>query len=67
MVAGWFRNRSLQKKLERGEIEEERINEAVRKILKYKFERVEDFAVGSEEEFGSEAHKAIVQRVGEGD
>lgn len=52
--------------VERGEIEEERINEAVRKILKYKFERLEDFVMGSEEEFGSEAHKAIVQRVGGG-
>lgn len=49
--------------VERGEITEERIDESVRKILNYKAERLRDFAVGDERNFGSEAHKKVVQQI----
>lgn len=49
--------------VERGEITEERIDESVRKILNYKAERLRDFAVGDEGDFGSEAHKKVVQQI----
>lgn len=49
--------------VERGEIVEARIDESVRRILKYKAEKLRDFVAGSEAEFGSEVHKKVVQRV----
>ena len=49
--------------VERGEITETRIDESVRKILRYKVKRLKNFTTGDENDFGSEAHKKIVEQI----
>ena len=49
--------------VENGDILEARINESVKKILMYKAQYLKNFTSGSESDFGSEAHKKIVQQV----